>query len=112
MDFLNETPKGEFDILLSNPPYIPVKEIEGIMPEVKNYEPMIALTDNEDGLAFYRRIAKKIKTLIKPKGIILLEVGLGGHPQKVFSLFKEAGFNQLELIKDFNNNERILKICI
>ena len=112
MDFLNETPKGEFDILLSNPPYIPVKEIEGIMPEVKNYEPMIALTDNEDGLAFYRRIAKKIKTLIKPKGIILLEVGLGRHPQKVFSLFKEAGFNQLELIKDFNNNERILKICI
>ena len=112
MDFLNETPKGKFDILLSNPPYIPLKEIEGIMPEVKNYEPRIALTDNEDGLAFYHRIAKKVKTLIKPKGIILLEVGLGGHPQKVFSLFKEAGFNQLELIKDFNNNERILKICI
>ena len=112
MDFLNETPKGKFDILISNPPYIPVKEIEGIMPEVKNYEPRIALTDNEDGLAFYHRIAKKIKTLIKPKGIILLEVGLGGHPQKVFSLFKEAGFNQLKLIKDFNNNERILKICI
>ena len=112
MDFLNETPKGKFDILLSNPPYIPVKEIEGIMPEVKNYEPRIALTDNEDGLAFYHRIAKKIRTLINPKGIILLEVGLGGHPQKVFSLFKEAGFNQLELIKDFNNNERILKICI
>ena len=112
MDFLNETPKGEFDILLSNPPYIPVKEIEGIMPEVKNYEPRIALTDNEDGLVFYHSIAKKVKTLIKPKGIILLEVGLGGHPQKVFSLFKEAGFNQLELIKDFNNNERILKICI
>ena len=112
MDFLNETPKGKFDILLSNPPYIPVKEIEGIMPEVKNYEPRIALTDNEDGLAFYHRIAKKIKTLIKPKGIILLEVGLGGHPQKVFSLFKEAGFDQLELIKDFNNNDRILKISI
>ena len=112
MDFLNETPKGKFDILLSNPPYIPVKEIEGIMPEVKNYEPRIALTDNEDGLAFYYRIVKKVKTLIKPKGIILLEVGLGGHPQKVFSLFKKAGFNQLELIKDFNNNERILKICI
>ena len=112
MDFLNETPEGKFDILISNPPYIPLKEIEDIMPEVKNYEPRIALTDNEDGLAFYHRIAKKIKTLIKPKGIILLEVGLGGHPQKVFSLFKEAGFNQLELIKDFNNNERILKICI
>ena len=112
MDFLNETPKGKFDILISNPPYIPVKEIEGIMPEVKNYEPRIALTDNEDGLVFYHRIAKKVKTLIKPKGVILLEVGTGDHPQKVFSLFKQAGYNQLELIKDFNNNERILKICI
>ena len=112
MDFLNDTPKGKFDILLSNPPYIPVKEIEGIMPEVKNYEPRIALTDNEDGLVFYHRIAKKVKTLIKPKGVILLEVGTGDHPQKVFSLFKQAGYNQLELIKDFNNNERILKICI
>ena len=111
MDFLNDTPKGKFDILLSNPPYIPVKEIEGIMPEVKNYEPRIALTDNEDGLVFYHRIAKKVKTLIKPKGVILLEVGTGDHPQKVFSLFKQAGYNQLELIKDFNNNERILKIC-
>ena len=112
MDFLNDTPKGKFDILLSNPPYIPVKEIEGIMPEVKNYEPRIALTDNEDGLVFYHRIAKKVRTLIKPKGVILLEVGTGDHPQKVFSLFKQAGYNQLELIKDFNNNERILKICI
>ena len=111
MDFLSETPEGKFDFLISNPPYIPVKEIEQIMPEVKDYEPRMALTDNKDGLTFYRRIAKKVRTLIKPKGIILLEVGLGGHPQKVLSLFKQAGFNQLELIKDFNNNERILKIC-
>ena len=111
MDFLNETPKGKFDILLSNPPYIPLKEIEGIMPEVKNYEPRIALTDFEEGLNFYFRIAKVGRTLI-PNGIIILEVGLGNHPQKVFSLFKEAGFDQLELIKDYNNNERILKINI
>ena len=112
MDFLNETPKGKFDFLISNPPYIPVKEIQQIMPEVKNYEPKMALTDNNDGLTFYHRIAKKVRTLIKPKGIILLEVGLGDHPLKVLSLFKEAGFNQLELIKDYNNNERILKIWI
>ena len=111
MDFLNEIPDGRFDILISNPPYIPQKEIENIMPEVKNYEPRIALTDFEEGLNFYFRIAKVGRTLI-PNGIIILEVGLGNHPQKVFSLFKEAGFNQLELIKDYNNNERILKINI
>ena len=112
MDILNESPEGKFDFLISNPPYIPLKEIEQIMPEVKDYEPRMALTDYKDGLTFYYRIAKKVKTLIKPKGIILLEVGLGDHPQKVLSLFKQAGCNQLELIKDFNNNERILKICI
>ena len=111
MDFLNEIPDGRFDILISNPPYIPQKEIENIMPEVKDYEPRIALTDFEEGLNFYYRIAKVGRTLI-PNGIIILEVGLGNHPQKVFSLFKEAGFNQLELIKDYNNNERILKINI
>ena len=111
MDFLNEIPDGRFDILISNPPYIPQKEIENIMPEVKNYEPRIALTDFEEGLNFYFRIAKVGRTLI-PNGIIILEVGLGKHPQKVFSLFKEAGFDHLELIKDYNNNERILKINI
>ena len=111
MDFLNEIPDGRFDILISNPPYIPQKEIENIMPEVKNYEPRIALTDFEEGLNFYYRIAKVGRNLI-PNGIIILEVGLGKHPQKVFSLFKEAGFDQLELIKDYNNNERILKINI
>ena len=112
MDFLNDIPKEKFDILISNPPYIPKNEIENIMTEVKNFEPRIALTDNGDGLTFYHRIAKKAKTLINPNGLILLEVGLGEHPQKVLSLFKKSGFDQLELIKDFNNNERILKISI
>ena len=111
MDFLSEIPDDKFDILISNPPYISQKEIKNIMPEVKNYEPRIALTDFEEGLNFYYRIAKVGRTLI-PNGIIILEVGLGNHPQKVFSLFKEAGFDQLELIKDYNNNERILKINI
>ena len=111
MDFLSEIPDDKFDILISNPPYISQKEIKNIMPEVKNYEPRIALTDFEEGLNFYFRIAKVGRTLI-PNGIIILEVGLGNHPQKVFSLFKEAGFDQLELIKDYNNNERILKINI
>jgi release factor glutamine methyltransferase len=112
MDFLNDIPEDKFDILISNPPYIPRNEIENIMPEVKNFEPRIALTDNGDGLTFYHRIAKKAKNLINPNGLILLEVGLGEHPQKVLSLFKKSGFDQLELIKDFNNNERILKISI
>ena len=112
MDFLMDFPEEKFDIIISNPPYIPEKEIKDIMPEVKNYEPRIALTDNEDGLTFYHRIAKKAKNLIATKGLIVLEVGLGDHPQKVFSLFSKLGFDKLELLKDYNSNERILRINI
>ena len=90
MDFLNDVPNEKFDILISNPPYIPEKEIKNIMPEVKNYEPRIALTDNGDGLTFYHRIAKKAKTLINPNGFILLEVGLGEHPQNCLLYTSDA----------------------
>ena len=110
MDFLNDVPNEKFDILISNPPYIPEKEIENIMPEVKNYEPRIALTDNGDGLTFYHRIAKKAKTLINPNGFIFLEVGLGEHPQKVLSLFKESKFKIICRPKKHPLNQVVYKV--
>ena len=112
MDFLKDLPKGKFDVILSNPPYISELEISTLMPEVKNYEPKIALTDYGDGLIFYRRFADIAKFLLKPSGLIILEVGLGEHPTKVVNLFKESGYEKIELIKDFNNDQRILKIQI
>ena len=112
MDFLFDIPKGQFDLLVSNPPYIPKNEIENLMPEVKKHEPRIALTDNADGMTFYRRFADVVKSLVKNGGWIVLEIGLGDHPNKVFTLFKESGFNQLEIIQDFNSDERVLKIQI
>ena len=112
MDFLKDLPKGKFDVILSNPPYISELEISTLMPEVKNYEPKIALTDYGDGLIFYRRFADIAKFLLKPSGLIILEVGLGEHPAKVVNLFKESGYEKIELIKDFNNDQRILKIQI
>lgn len=112
MDFLKDFPKGKFDVVLSNPPYISELEISTLMPEVKNYEPKIALTDYGDGLIFYRRFADIAKFLLKPSGLIILEVGLGEHPTKVVNLFKESGYEKIELIKDFNNDQRILKIQI
>ena len=77
MDFLKEIPEGRFDLLVSNPPYIPEKEMSETMPEVHQYEPKIALTDEGDGLTFYRRFAEVGKSLIKPGGWMVLEVGLG-----------------------------------
>ena len=112
MDFLKEIPEGRFDLLVSNPPYIPEKEMSETMPEVHQYEPKIALTDERDGLTFYRRFAEVGKSLIKPGGWMVLEVGLGKHPSKAVDIFQSAGYTQLELIPDYNSDERVLKIQI
>jgi len=112
MDFLKEIPEGRFDLLVSNPPYIPEKEMSETMPEVHQYEPKIALTDEGDGLTFYRRFAEVGKSLIKPGGWMVLEVGLGEHPSKAVDIFQSAGYTQLELIPDYNSDERVLKIQI
>lgn len=112
MDFLKELPKGPFDLLVSNPPYIPENEIHETMPEVQQHEPGIALTDQKDGLTFYHRFSKIAKELVKPGGWLVMEVGLGEHPAKALDIFKSAGFNDLELIPDFNSDERALKVRV
>ena len=112
MDILKDIPDGPFDLLVSNPPYIPEEEMRETMPEVHQYEPKIALTDERDGLTFYRRFAKIGKSLIKPGGSMVLEVGLGEHPAKAVDIFQSAGYSQLELIPDYNSDERVLKIQI
>jgi len=112
MDFLKEIPEGRFDLLVSNPPYIPEMEMSETMIEVHQYEPKIALTDERDGLTFYRRFAEVGKSLIKPGGSMVLEVGLGEHPSKAVDIFQSAGYTQLELIPDYNSDERVLKIQI
>ncbi|MBC8344788.1 MAG: peptide chain release factor N(5)-glutamine methyltransferase [Candidatus Marinimicrobia bacterium] len=112
MDFLKKIPKGRFDLLVSNPPYIPENEMRETMPEVHQYEPKIALTDELDGLTFYRRFAELGKSIIKPGGWLVLEVGLGEHPSKAVDIFQSAGYTKLELISDYNSDERVLKIQI
>ena len=112
MNFLTSAPNGTYDLLVSNPPYIPEEEVDETMVEVRNYEPKLAFTDQHDGLSFYHRIASEAKSLIKHEGWIVLEVGLGSHPDKVKNIFHHAGFEQLEMIQDFNSDERVLKIQI
>ena len=111
-DFLNELPKEQFDLIISNPPYISKNEMETIMTDVKNFEPDIALTDNDDGLEFYRRFCDISNQLMKRKSFMILEVGLGQHPLKAHNIFSLAGYNKLELIPDYNNDLRVLKIQI
>ena len=112
LDFLKELPEGQFDLLVSNPPYIPLNEFGTTMPEIHNHEPQIALTDNRDGLTFYQRFAEVAKGLVKPGGWVIMEVGLGDHPAKAMEIFQSGGYKNLGLITDFNGDERVLKIQI
>ena len=102
--------KKQFDIVISNPPYIPKKEIPGLMKDVKEFEPKIALTDFNDGLTFYKRISKIIPHILKDDSSCILELGLGNHPEKVLSIFKESGYSNMEIFDDYNGDKRVLSI--
>ena len=112
MNILKQRPEGEFDVLVSNPPYIPKGEMDRLMKDVKDFEPTVALTDQKDGLIFYKRFAEVGKEVVKSGGWIILEVGLEDHPSAVKKIFSESRFPDTELIKDYNGDYRVLVIKI
>ena len=112
VDILNDLPRGKYDMLISNPPYISYDEMQNIMVDVKDFEPEIALTDFKDGLQFYSRLSDIGPLLIKEDGWMLLEVGINDHSKKVLNLFKSKGFKDIELLSDYNNNKRVLRVKI
>lgn len=110
MDILNQYPKEKFDLVISNPPYVPKSEMSGLMNDVKDFEPEIALTDFDDGLTFYKRISKIIPHILKDDSSCILELGIGNHPENVLSIFKQLGYSNLETINDYNGDKRVLSI--
>lgn len=100
--------QGRYDVIVSNPPYIPTKDIEGLDREVREYEPFIALDGGDDGLKFYKIIAKEAKAYLNPKGAVLLEVGIG-QAEQVASLFK--GY-ETKIIYDLQGVQRIVKAVL
>ncbi len=74
-EIISEIPKKNFDLIISNPPYIPSHEIKNLMPEVKNFEPELALDGGIDGMNFYRLIFSQAKHVLKSDGYIILETG-------------------------------------
>ena len=112
LDFLKSIPKGKYDLIISNTQYISKYEIKKIMLDVRKYEPEIALTDNNDGLQFYHRFCDNVRKLIKGKGTLILEVGIDSHPMRVFEIFHSSGFDNIDLISDYNGDLRVLKIEI
>ena len=98
---------GSFDVIVSNPPYIRTDEIEGLAPEVRRFDPLIALDGGDDGLVFYRRIIKRAPCFLNDRGYIFLEIG---HDQggTVAELLKAEGFSLVTVIKDYGGNDRVV----
>ena len=111
-DLFDAVPAGaSFDILVSNPPYIPSAVIETLMPEVKEHEPMSALDGEEDGLAFYRRIIMEAKKFLTEKGQIFFEIGCE-QGTDVSELLKQNGFENIRVIKDLAGLDRVVSATL
>ncbi len=95
----------KFDLILSNPPYIPSGEIDGLDREVKDYDPRVALDGGADGLDCYRRLAEIVPALLNAGGSVMLECG-EGQAQNVAALFEKGGLSLQQVARDLNGTER------
>lgn len=98
---------GKYDVIVSNPPYIPTYEIPKLMPEVGSFEPVEALDGKEDGLYFYRKIIAECKDYLNPDGMIFFEIGYE-QGADVSALLQEAGFSQVAVVKDLAHLDRVV----
>jgi release factor glutamine methyltransferase len=96
-----------FDLILSNPPYIASEEIVSLSPEVRDFDPWLALDGGGDGLDFYRRIAREAGAWLQPQGKLMLEFGDGQAPalEKIFS---DEKWIVEEIVSDYSPRPRIL----
>ena len=108
MDIQKEIPKESYNLIVSNPPYIPLNEMSDLEKKIKDFEPHIALTDGADGLTFYHRLASVASKILHSNGYLIMEVGQGEHPQKALKLFKNNAFASNKLIQDYNGDDRVL----
>lgn len=108
-DALPDEVKGKAKMVISNPPYIAEAEIETLEPEVKDFEPVPALSGGPDGLDFIRRIIKEAPAFLAPNGLLLMETGYG-QAKNVMALAEGQGaYKDIGIIKDYGKIERILK---
>jgi release factor glutamine methyltransferase len=98
---------GLFDLVVSNPPYIAADEVEGLAPEVRDHEPLIALTDGADGLGAYRAIAAGVMRVLAPGGRVLVEIG-PTQAEAVTALFRQAGLQAITVHPDMDGRDRVV----
>ena len=98
--------RRSYDIICANPPYIPTAEIDGLEPEVRDHDPLLALDGGADGLDFYRRLAKDAAAHLNANGRIVLEIGCE-QGADVVRLFEEAGWKEGRVEKDLAGRDRV-----
>ena len=98
---------GEFQFLVSNPPYIPSADIGTLDASVREHEPRLALDGGEDGLDFYRAICEKWRDALCESGMLFFEVGIGQADQ-VLRIMRSNGFGDIQIVKDLNSIPRVV----
>lgn len=98
--------QGKFNVIVSNPPYIETGVVKTLDKEVVEHDPILALDGGNDGLNFYREIANNVKNYLVDDGVLLLEIGYN-QAESVSNIFKHIS-KQVEVVKDYNNNDRII----
>ena len=104
---LFENVTASYDLIISNPPYITTEECGKLMPEVKGYEPMLALDGKEDGLYFYRAITKQAQDHLVPGGWLLYEIGCS-QGEDVAALLRKYKFEDIEIRQDLAGLDRVV----
>lgn len=100
--------EGQYDLIVTNPPYIAADEMPGLSPEVRLWEPYFALTDGADGLSAYRRIAQDLPRFLTPGGRFLCEIG-PTQAEAVSALLREAGLVGLAVHRDLDGRDRVVE---
>ena len=98
---------NRYDIIVSNPPYIPTAILNTLMPEVKDHEPLIALDGKEDGLHFYRKIIDQSSQHLNPGGKLFLEIGYD-QATAITTLMQTSGYHDITVIKDLTGKNRVI----
>ena len=99
--------QGKYDLIVSNPPYIPKREIKNLSKDIINYEPLIALDGGNDGLDLIKKVIYKSKYLLKKNGMFALEIGNNQY-KKVAYYLNVHGFREISKVYDFNQNVRCI----
>jgi len=99
--------EGQFDLVVSNPPYIALAEMPDLAVEVRNHDPFGALSDGGDGLGAYRSIAAGIGRVLRPGGALIVEIG-PSQAGAVVELFQQAGLTQIAVLPDLDGRDRVV----